>query len=138
MSRENMEFARRWVNRWNAGDPNPFPDEEIHPDVLLVSRGIMAGHPLQGREAFRNWIREIDEQFDEWEITVEEWRDAGDWVAALVHIHLHGRQKDIAFDFSTGLLAEIRDGRMVRLESFVDNPAEALEAAGLHPEPAAE
>jgi hypothetical protein len=41
-----------------------------------VSRGIMEGRRLRGPAGVRRWFREIEEQFDEWEITVEEWRDA--------------------------------------------------------------
>jgi hypothetical protein len=37
MSQENVEFARSVFSRWNAGERR-FPDEEIHPDVVIVSR----------------------------------------------------------------------------------------------------
>jgi ketosteroid isomerase-like protein len=131
MSQENVEIALAWVDRWNAGERPGFTDQQVHPDAVLVSRGIMASHPLRGPEGFREWLREIDEQFDEWTLSVEELRDAGDCVAALCHVHYHGRQQDIASDFLVGILVEIRDGRMVRMETFIDDPAEALEAAGL-------
>jgi ketosteroid isomerase-like protein len=130
MSQENVEFLQRIFSRWNAGE-RTFADEEIHPDMVLVSRGIMAGHPLRGRAGLRGWFREIDEQFDEFTLTVEEWRDAGDRVGVLGHVHLHGRQQDIAFDYPAGFVVEIRGGQVTRMETFVDDPAEALEAAGL-------
>jgi ketosteroid isomerase-like protein len=79
----------------------------------------------------RQWFREVDEQFDQWRITTEEWRDAGDYVVALGQLHMHGRESGITFDQQVGWLFEIRDGQVFRLETFLDEPAEALEAAGL-------
>jgi ketosteroid isomerase-like protein len=77
MSQENVEFARSVFSRWNAGERS-FPDEEIHPDVVLVSR--ILGKAVRGRAGVRRYLREIDEQFDEWTMAIEEWRDAGDCV----------------------------------------------------------
>ena len=37
MSKENVEFAQSVFGRWNAGERR-FPDEEIHPDAVFVSR----------------------------------------------------------------------------------------------------
>jgi len=128
VSQENVEFARNVFERWNAGE-RMFPDEEIHPDVVLVSR--ILGKAVRGRAGVRRYLREIDEQFDEWEMAIEEWRDAGDFVAALGHVRLHGRRSGVSFDQPVGILFEIRDRQLLRFETFLDEPAEALEAAGL-------
>jgi ketosteroid isomerase-like protein len=128
MSQENVEFARSVFSRWNAGERS-FPDEEIHPDVVLVSR--ILGKAVRGRAGVRRYLREIDEQFDEWEMAIEDWRHAGDCVAALGHVRLHGRRSGVAFDQPVGILFEIRDGQLLRFETFLDEPADALKAAGL-------
>jgi ketosteroid isomerase-like protein len=128
MSRENVEFARSVFDRWNAGERR-FPDEEIHPDVVLVSR--LLGRPEYGRAGVRRYLREIDEQFDEWTMSIEDWRDAGDCVAALGHVHLHGRRSGVTLDQRVGILFEIRDGQLLRFETFLDEPNDALRAAGL-------
>ena len=130
MSQENVEIVQSWFRRWNEGERR-FADEEVHPDVEVVSQGIMEGRRLHGREGLRRLLSEIDEQFDEWSITVDEWHDAGDCVALLVRVHLHGRQSGIAFDQLVGYLVEVRDGQLYRFETFIDEPADALEAAGL-------
>ena len=129
MSEENVEIVKDAFSRWNAGER--LFGGQIHPDAEILSRGLMEGRPLRGREGFRRWFREVDEQFDEWTITTEEWRDAGDYVVALGRAHLHGRESGIEFDQPVGWLFEIRDGQVLRLETFLDDPAEALEAAGL-------
>ena len=128
MSQENVEIARSVFDRWNAGE-REFPDEEIHPDVVLVSR--IVGKVVRGRAGVRRYVREIDEQFDQWNLVIEDWRDAGDCVAALGHIRLHGRRSGVAFDQPVGILFEIRGGQLLRFETFLDEPAEALKAAGL-------
>ena len=128
MSRET-ELAQSLFSRWNAGERS-FQDEEVHPDVVVVSRGVL-DRAVRGRAGVRRYLREIDEQFDEWTMAMQDWRDAGDCVAALGHVRLHGRRSGIAFDQPVGILFEIRDGQLLRFETFLDDPADALKAAGL-------
>jgi hypothetical protein len=52
MSEENVEFARSVFNRRNAGERS-FPDEEIHPDAVLVSR--LLGKAVRGRAGVRRY-----------------------------------------------------------------------------------
>jgi ketosteroid isomerase-like protein len=128
MSQENIDFARSVFSRWNAGERR-FPDEEIHPDVVLVSR--LLGEAVRGRAGVRRYLQEIDEQFDEWTMAIEDWRDAGDCVAALGRVRFRGRRSGVAFDQPVGILFEIRGGQLLRFETFLDEPADVLEAAGL-------
>ena len=128
MSQENVELVQSVFARWNAGD-HTAPDEELHPDVELVSQ-IMGGS-VRGRAGVRRWLREIDQQFDEWTLIGEEWHDAGECVVALGRIRLHGRSSGVAFDQPMGWLFEFRDGQLTRLETFAEDPGAALEAAGL-------
>ena len=92
MSQENVDFAQSVFSRWNAGE-RTFPDEEIHPDVVLVSR--ILGKTVRGRAGVRRYLREIDEQFVEWTMAIEDWHDAGDCVAALGRVRLHGRRSGV-------------------------------------------
>lgn len=128
MSEENVELARSAFSRWNAGE-RAFLDEEIHPDVVLVSR--ILGKSVRGRAGVRRYLREIDEQFDEWNLEIDDWRDTGDCVAALGRIRLRGRRSGVAFDQRVGILFEFRGGQLLRFETFLDEPADALRAAGL-------
>jgi ketosteroid isomerase-like protein len=128
MSQENVDFARSVFDRWNAGERR-FPDEEIHPDVVLVSR--LLGTAVRGRAGVRRYLREIDEQFDDWRMSIEDWRDAGDRVAALGHVRLHGRRSGVEFEQPVGILFEIQGGQLLRFETFIDDPTDALRAAGL-------
>src|ERR671939_157547 len=128
MSRANVELVRSWFDRWNAGDRET-REEEIHPNAEIVTR--LLGRTERGPEGLRRWFREIEEQFDEWFVTVEEWRDAGDRVGALGSVRLRGRGSGVAFDAPVGLLFENQGGRLSRLETFVYSPRSALEVVGL-------
>jgi ketosteroid isomerase-like protein len=128
MSEENVEFVKRAIDRWNRGERTP--DEEIHPDAEVVSR-LLGGGSLHGREGARTYLQEIEEHFDEWTVVVDAWHDAGDRVAMVGRIHLHGRESGITLDQPVGILFEVRDRQLFRLETFIDDPADALEAAGV-------
>jgi ketosteroid isomerase-like protein len=86
-------------------------EEEIHPNPEIVTR--LLGRTEHGPAGLRRWFREIEEQFDEWIVTVEEWRHAGDQVAALGSVRLRGRGSGVAFDAPLGLLFEIQSGDAV-------------------------
>ena len=128
MSEENVEICKQAIDQWNRGER--IPDEAIHPDAEIVSR-LMGGGSFHGREGARTYRREIDEHFDEWTVIPEEWHDAGDRVVMVGQIHLHGRESGITLDQPIGFLYEVRDRQILRFETFIEDPAEALEAAGL-------
>jgi ketosteroid isomerase-like protein len=127
MSRENVELVKSWFERWNRGERD-FSEAEVHADVLVISR--LQSEPFRGREGLLRWFQEIDEQFQEWELVGEDWRDAGDRVVVLGQVRLRGMESGVAFDQPTGWLFELKDGKLLLLRNFV-RPEEALEAAGL-------
>jgi uncharacterized protein len=128
MSQENIDIVRSWFDRWNAGDRETF-DEEIHADAEIVSTFL--GGRQHGHEAVRRWFREIEEQFDEWTVMADEWRDAGDLVVTVGRVRLRGRGSGVSFEAPVGWLFEIRGGKLSRLQTFLDDPRSALAAAGL-------
>ena len=75
MSQENVELVQSWFKRWNGGDRD-FSTDELHPDFQIFSR--LQAEPFEGREGLHRWMQEVDEQFGEWQLVADEWRDAGD------------------------------------------------------------
>jgi ketosteroid isomerase-like protein len=128
MSQENIDTVRSWFDRWNAGDREAFL-EEIHADAELVTTFL--GGRQRGPEAVRRWFREIEEQFDEWTVMADKWCAVGDLVATVGRVRLRGRGSGVSFETPVGWLFEIRDGKLSRLQTFVEHPGSALEAAGL-------
>jgi ketosteroid isomerase-like protein len=128
MSQENVELVQAWFERWNRGERDFPRDELLHPDFQVVSR--LQSEPFRGREGLRRWMQEIDEQFREWTLVGDEWRDIGDRVVVFGQVRLRRKESGVAFGQPGGWLFEFKDGKLFQLRPFV-RPEEALKAAGL-------
>ncbi len=127
MSQENVKLVQSWFERWNRGDRDVFEDE-LHPDFQIVSR--LQSEPFEGAEGLQQWMQEIDEQFREWELAGDEWRETGDRVVVLGRVRLRGKGSGVAVDQPHGWVFDFKDGKVSRLRHFAQ-PQAALEAAGL-------
>jgi ketosteroid isomerase-like protein len=131
MSRENVELARRLHRAFNERDREALA-EVFDPDVEWVP--IMAkleGASYRGHEGVNRWLDELDRDWVEFVTDPREFRDLGEVVLILGTWHARARHSDLALDDQPGAwVAQIRNGRVVRQETFTDR-AEALEAVGL-------
>jgi ketosteroid isomerase-like protein len=124
------DLVRDIYARWNRGDRDLNP-EELHPDAVVHSA--MTADTFRGLDGVRRWMAEIDEQFDDWLLTIEEVRDVpGDRLLALGEIHFRGRASGVEFDQPMGWLIEFEAARITALHNIVGHEA-AIEAAGLAP-----
>ena len=116
---------------WNLGDHDPVVDAvdseiEIHTPLSSTK-----GTPYRGHDGLRQWISDIDEQFDEWYSRPDDWTDLGEGrVLVLGDLHMRGRESGIELDQQMGWLLTFRDGQLTRYEVFVDHE-QARQAAGL-------
>ena len=83
-----------------------------------------------GHDGVREYLRDIDEAFDEIHLDYPDVRDLGERVLALGTFRVHGRGSGAEVNSKVGALVEMRDGRVTRVLTFLD-PSDALEAAGL-------
>ncbi len=127
MSRETVDLVQSWFERWNGGDRN-FSTDALHPEFQILSR--LQTKPFEGREGLHRWMQEVDEQFGEWQLVADEWRDAGDRVVVLGRVRVRGKESGVGVDQPHGWLFEFKDGKVFRFRHFA-GPQEALEAAGL-------
>ena len=75
MSQENVELVRRTFEHWNAGE------REIDPEILdpeVVVHSAMTNATDHGYEGLRRWMVEIDQQFDDWKVLIDEFREASE------------------------------------------------------------
>ena len=85
----------------------------------------------RGKEAIRSIFEENRQNLSGYSLDVEELIDAGpDKVVAIAHLGGAGQVSQIALGDLIAFVATIKDGLIVRQETF-RNKAEALEAAGL-------
>ena len=130
MSQENVEAVERLYGAFNRRDMAAMLDL-IDPEVEWVPvLAVLEGDVYRGHEGFRSWVEALDPDWETFEVDYEELRDLGDRVLAFGHWRGRGRASGVEFGQPATWLYEIKDGRVVRLQTFTDR-AEALETLGL-------
>lgn len=127
----NLQLLKDAFVRWNSGDRSVWLDT-IDPDIELhTPLTSTRGGPYRGHEGFRQWLRDIDEQFETWEIRADEWTIVNDvLIFGKGSIHARGRGSGVEFDQELVWLFYVRDGMLYRYEVFYDLD-EGRRAAGL-------
>jgi hypothetical protein len=131
MSQEHGEILRAIVDHWNAG-VGSVPTEYFDPAVELESPlSSVSGEPYRGYAGIEQWGRDVDEQFAEWQINLDDLREVGNAVIATASIQARGRASGISLQFSVAIVACFgSDDRITRARIYLDLN-EALETLGL-------
>ena len=129
MSQENVEIVRRIHGLWASGgleaaaellDPEiewVNPHDAVEPGVRRGLVDVLAA------------AESVNLSFDNVELDVEDFIDAGDHVVVVVTMHARGRGSGATVNRRQGYVWTVANGRAVRFSWFND-PAAALEAAG--------
>lgn len=126
MSEENVELVRTALASYNRGEVDALI-EINHPEVEYVTL-LMGNH--QGKEAIRRLMVENRETLSGYRLEPEELIDAGEQVVAVVRLGGAGRVSQIALGDAIAFLITIKDGLVLRLESF-SSREDALDAAAI-------
>jgi ketosteroid isomerase-like protein len=141
VSRENVELVRRfYAELASEGSPREF-DQRLTDDALArfldpaiewvaVPDSVLAVESYRGFDGVRRFWSEFLSTWESYRVEPLRCDDAGDQVAVVVHIV--GRTHELEIDETRSSLLTVRDGRIVRVDSFAD-PSGAREAAGLAP-----
>jgi ketosteroid isomerase-like protein len=125
-SREKL--VRREFNRWNAGERDVDP-QAVHHDIVFHSE--LTSATFRGHDGLVRWMAEVDDQFEDWHSSIDEFRDAeGDRLLALGTVHLRGRGSGVEFDQPMAWLLTFAGDQMIELRTIPDH-ARAIKAAGL-------
>jgi ketosteroid isomerase-like protein len=122
MSHENVEIVRRFL----VGD---FDEALMYVDPDIVWNPVEES-PAQGHDAVRASTARWKSEWDDYELTPEEFADAGDHVVATVRFRARGRGSGIEVDARLYDVFTLRHGKIVRMDQFTER-SEALEAVGL-------
>jgi ketosteroid isomerase-like protein len=131
MPSENAEAFRRGLEAFNERDVDALialtsPEVEWYPAfAALAMRDVYRGH-----EGIRELFRETDEAFSHIHSEATEVRDLGDRVVALGHFSAVGSVSGIETESPSGWIAEIEDGKVRRLRTFISHE-DTLRAAGI-------
>jgi ketosteroid isomerase-like protein len=131
MSQENLEAIRSLIEHFNAGG-RTVPVELLDPDFELETPfSSVSGAPYRGHAGIGQWLRELDEQFSEWQNRVDDIRENGDIVIVTGSLHVRGRVSGLEFNQTAAWVGHFgADRRLTRARIYLD-PAEALKAVGL-------
>jgi hypothetical protein len=132
MSWDHAEIVRAIIERWNAGDRrvesfSQYFDPAIELESPLSS---VVGEPYRGYAGLERWTRELDEQFAEWRVSVDDLRQIGDQVIAIVSVNARGRASDIALQFPSAIVHHFGNDHRVKRVRIYPDVNEALEAVG--------
>ena len=136
MSQKNVELVRRGYEAWNSGDAETAlgmfaPDVEI---LLAKDAGAVWGLDLEesyrGIDGFIEFLADFADAWEDFRWQPVEYHDVGDRVLVFIHLTARGRRSGIELDVDMAHLCDMRAGKLVRHETFMDR-REALEAAGL-------
>jgi ketosteroid isomerase-like protein len=133
MPRENVELMRRGLDAYNRRNVEAML-ELVDPEVeWYAALDVLLGGEATayvGRDGIRELFENIDDTFSSLHVDVTEIRDLDDRVLATGHLRMRGRQSGAEVSSEVGWVVEFRDGRVLRVRTFLD-PAEAFDAAGV-------
>jgi ketosteroid isomerase-like protein len=131
MSQENVELVRRAYEQFGAA--GQFVAEMTTPDFVWDMsnfHGWPEQQVYQGIAAAEAFLTAWAGAWDDWELDVEAFHDAGDKVVAVLHQHGRSKVAGMPVNMSFAQVWTIRDGRQSRMDMYSD-PSEALKAVGL-------
>jgi ketosteroid isomerase-like protein len=128
VSQENLDIIVRGYQHFaTAGEPvwDDFDEALVLRDHQSPDQGEYHGH-----DGWRRWIEDWSAAWTEWNVDVEEIREAGDSVLVLIHHTARGHSTGMELDSHDGILYGFRDGKVVTVDYYTGRER-ALEAAGL-------
>jgi ketosteroid isomerase-like protein len=130
VSRENVDIVRFALGAFNRRDGPGF-DALLTADAEIVPvRAAVEDVVYTGPRAGSQYCVAVDERWDDLRWEVEDIRDGGEWVLALGNIQGRGRDSGAAIDAKGAWVANLRDGKIARFQTFSDRAA-ALKAVEL-------
>src|SRR5438132_2965199 len=131
MSQENVEIVRRGYEHF-AATGDLLAEDAALDFVWDMSkfRDWPEQQTYEGLEGVRAFLRDWLEAWNDWELEVEAFHDAGDKVVTIVRQRGQSKTSGLPVDMAFAQVWTIRDGKSARMEMYAD-PVEALEAVGL-------
>ncbi len=127
MSEENVDTLRRFTDASQRGD-FAAAEAELHPELEIDDTDIVES---TATDSYRTWVGRWNDAWDSWRTEEQENIPVGDnAVLALFRMFATGKGSGIELARDDALLAEFRDGKIVRF-GYYNDQAQARRAAGL-------
>ena len=124
MGLSRSETVRRLFDLFNSGTRD-VPTDLVAPEIEFVSPLTeVRGRPYRGYDDARQWLSDVQDQFERWEYQVDEVREEAGAVIASGIVHLRGRASGVELDQPTRWIAHFADdGRVARMEVSIEPSA---------------
>ena len=123
MSGESVQIVERVLELFGDGDVGAIYDAGLITDdaVWRPAPEVSGERTYTGREEGVQFMREWTEDFEEWAVETLEVRDVGDDVVAVrQRQRATGKGSRVTVDLEFGSAIFLRDGKVTRIETYVD------------------
>ena len=131
MVSDRLDVVNRLADAVNRGDRKA-AFACMAPGVIWNATGELIDQQLHynGREEVWGYLRSLDQSFEDLSVDLESVEEVGRLVVARVHLHVTGRASGAESDFTFSSVARFHEGRIARVENYVDHD-EAMNNAEL-------
>jgi len=91
----------------------------------------VVGEPYRGYAGMEQWRRDVDEQFAEWRMSLDDLREVGNQVVAIGTVNGRGRASGIALEFRSAIVVQFGSDHRITQARIYPDVNEALKAVGL-------
>jgi ketosteroid isomerase-like protein len=131
VSSEAVATVRRF---WESAREGDLLWEKLHPEVELRDFDLPdATGVYRGHEGFARWVSVWDDAWQESRLGPTQYIDVGERVLAVFPIWAKGKGSGVEIERQNGIVCEVRDGQVVRLD-YYGSADQAAAAAGLEPQ----
>jgi uncharacterized protein len=127
MSQENVDVVRRSFEAFNARDVDGLVGLSSPDCEWLPFRAQLEGIVYRGHEGIRQFVADMNDDWETFQIDPVEFHDRGDRVAVIGQVSALGAGSSVNIDSIAGFVFELRGARISRIMSHSD-PHAALEA----------
>jgi ketosteroid isomerase-like protein len=127
MEGANVEIIRRGLDAYNRGDVEAVL-ETADPDIEFVPlRSLIVGGSYLGHEGIRRFFEDLDEEWENFSISNEAFREREDSVLLLGEFKARGKASGVEVRSPVAWLFELHGGKVVRMRAY-SSQDEALRA----------
>jgi len=124
MSDTALDVARRGYASWTAGDVDGMlelttPDFEFVPAIAAT----VEGGSIRGDNEFRRFFADLNETWETFRISVEDFREIGGRVMAIGRLTAKGRGSELELDQPFYSVLWFQGDRITRMQSFLGESA---------------
>jgi uncharacterized protein len=127
MASANVELIRSGLDAYNRGDVEAVL-ANADPDIEFVPlRSLVVGGSYRGHEGIRRFFEDLGEEWEDFSIDNEEFREREDSVLLLGEFEAKGKASGMQVRSPVAWLFELRAGKVLRMRAY-SSQDEALQA----------